>query len=129
MKAELKQKWLEALRGGEIKQAQGVLRDENNAMCCLGVLLDVYDHEGWRTDTALAPVARKPCYPHELATDEHDYISCEFREAARLDFLVEREGGEGSVYVGHRLAKMNDDGKSFQEIADWIEANIPADAA
>lgn len=129
MKAELKKAWVDKLRSGEIKQAQHVLRDENNAMCCLGVLLDVHDHDGWNTDQAIAPVARKPCYPHKLATDEHDYISGESREALGLDFLVERESGSGFVYAGHVLAKMNDDGKSFAEIADWIEANVPADAA
>ena len=42
MKPEIKQKWLDALRGGEYSQGRFQLRDDDNNFCCLGVLCDLY---------------------------------------------------------------------------------------
>jgi hypothetical protein len=42
MPKELKQKWLDALRSGEYKQATGALKN-GNGYCCLGVLQMVAD--------------------------------------------------------------------------------------
>ena len=41
MDAKIKRKWVKALRSGKYKQAEGTLRDEAGAMCCLGVLADI----------------------------------------------------------------------------------------
>lgn len=41
MDANLKVKWLKALRSGEIQQARFSLRREHGSMCCLGVLCKV----------------------------------------------------------------------------------------
>jgi hypothetical protein len=41
MDAEIKQKWVEALRGGQFKQGEGVLRTNDDRYCCLGVLCSV----------------------------------------------------------------------------------------
>ena len=38
MDKKLKQKWIRALRSGKYQQANGVLCNNHNAMCCLGVL-------------------------------------------------------------------------------------------
>lgn len=126
MKAELKQAWLNKLRSGEINQAQRVLRDENNAMCCLGVLLDVTAPDGWGA-IADSGEAKMKCYPHKQSNSDYDFIPSDVREALGLDFMVDRYEGDGRMNVAHRLAAMNDAGKSFAEIADWIESNIPAE--
>ena len=44
MKADVKAKWLERLRSGEIEQATSRLRD-GDSRCCLGVLCDVHAAE------------------------------------------------------------------------------------
>lgn len=40
MTKELKQKWIDALRGGEYEQGYGALKDKDK-YCCLGVLCQV----------------------------------------------------------------------------------------
>ncbi|NBQ68164.1 MAG: hypothetical protein EBU46_04735, partial [Nitrosomonadaceae bacterium] len=46
MKAEIKQRWLNALRSGKYKQGEGSLRQLDNEgkpqYCCLGVLCDLH---------------------------------------------------------------------------------------
>jgi len=44
MKADIKTKWVAALRSGEYEQTEGVLRN-GNGYCCLGVLCDIYSKE------------------------------------------------------------------------------------
>ena len=46
MDADLKAKWLEALRSGKYEQTQGTLRD-GDAFCCLGVLCDLTGRGKW----------------------------------------------------------------------------------
>lgn len=48
MNAEIKKRWLEALRSGEYKQGRGHLRQYErgeHTYCCLGVLCDLYVQE------------------------------------------------------------------------------------
>lgn len=48
MDSEIKAKWLEALRSDEYRQGRlGLRRDD--AFCCLGVLCDVLDANGWKS--------------------------------------------------------------------------------
>lgn len=92
------QKWIDALRSGKYKQANGTLHDPvTGGFCCLGV------------------------YCHVVTKDSKAYLS---------------EGSEGpdQAYdkfehiLGHNLKyelmKMNDNGKTFAEIADVIEENF-----
>lgn len=44
-------RWLGALRSGEYEQGRGLLRESEEAFCCLGVACDVLDPDGWRVDT------------------------------------------------------------------------------
>lgn len=98
MDAELKAKWLTALRSGEFKQARNALHQPKaGGYCCLGVLCVA----GGMDDT--------------LKTADYD----------ALDRIV------GGLPIRDCLTGMNDKaaskgGKTFAEIADWIEANIPA---
>jgi hypothetical protein len=94
---ELKTKWVRALRGGQFKQTKGTLYNSHtNARCCLGVLLKVADHEGADRQGGTLDAAYVGG-PHVFGiSDEHH----------------------------EHLYNMNDNGQSFAEIADWIEANL-----
>lgn len=108
MKAEFKQKWLEALRGGKYKQGKNVLRTAQDEFCCLGVLCDVVSPEGW-----LADDSREGGFLH---SDRKGF----------LPLGVKYETAFPSIHEV-KLTNMNDEGKSFAEIADWIETNVPTE--
>ena len=87
MNAELKAKWVEALRSGEYRQCREQLHGFENQYCCLGVLCKVVNH----------------------STDPD-------RAYRWLDIVT---GGYGP------FVNMNDhEGKSFTEIADYIEKSL-----
>lgn len=53
MDADLKAKWVAALRSGEYQQGQTRLKrtiGDTAKYCCLGVLCDLLDHDGWSED-------------------------------------------------------------------------------
>lgn len=112
MNVELKQKWLEALRSGALRQGRLQLRTQDDRFCCLGVLCHIVDPNGWSS------------------RGQHDGFrhSVDFSGHCESDDLVPAVGI--SQLQCSTLVRMNDgDGCDFAEIADWIEANIPADAA
>ena len=47
MNAEIKARWIEALRSGKYQQGIGYLRSKNDRFCCLGVLCDTYLPSKW----------------------------------------------------------------------------------
>jgi hypothetical protein len=91
MDAELKAKWIGALRSGEYKQGRGKFEHEDK-YCCLGVL----------------------CVVGGIKPIDGDGIG-------NWSFTIDAIGNSGDPHV---LASMNDEGKSFTEIADYIEANL-----
>ncbi len=102
-KEELRRAWLEALRGPDYQQTQGGLRT-GLAFCCLGVLCDLYDHDQWEPDKAFDGYY----YLNHAGT-----LPSDVSKAVGLDshgYLTESE-----------LIKMNDNGKTFPEIADYLE--------
>jgi hypothetical protein len=110
MKAEVKQKWLEALRSGEYAQGQRYLRREGDKFCCLGVLCDLVDPNGW---VSPGPTSR---WAHSI--DFTSLLPLSIARSAGLEYDTKLDD----------LMSMNDRGKPFVEIADWIEANIPAES-
>lgn len=106
MNAELKAKWVEALRSGKYKQGRDGLRSTSGQHCCLGVLCDVINPAGWSS-------------PREFIFEGDQ------REMFLPDALAKRFGIEFETQS--ELAALNDDGTPFAAIADWIEQNIPAD--
>jgi hypothetical protein len=94
MDAQSKAKWVEALRSGKYDQCRTQLRD-GIGFCCIGV--------GYQ-------VLVGSCDEIEVESDETDFAS----DAIGL------RGKEQK-----RLIVMNDDEeKSFEEIADYIEKNL-----
>jgi len=108
MDAEIKAKWLAALRSGEYQQAQGCLRIDDT-FCCLGVLCDVAG-----SDNAAAGGKWTPdgCYRY----------NGEAEETVPPDGLLWRAGLPHSEVM--TLFGMNDSGFSFAEIADYIEEHL-----
>jgi hypothetical protein len=100
MNAEIKERWVAALRGGLYPQTSGSLRD-NFGYCCLGVLCDIVDPEKWEQ------------YGTSFGYENHTaFPPIGLRQDVGLDARVEREA-----------ASMNDNGSSFPEIADFLEKN------
>lgn len=124
MKEQIAKKWVKALRSGKYKQTKETLQDEKG-FCCLGVLCDLappdlghWDPEaadipGERAfitkeggaDTSLLPRAVQKWAG--LATDDGVY-------GTKL-----REDGKRSFDV--TLVDANDEGATFEQIADFIE--------
>lgn len=95
MNKEYKDKWLVALRSGKYSQGHGALLSESGQYCCLGVLVDIAGEMGNH-------YKQQGCL-HPALTKATEL------PLKQQDMLVD----------------MNDvHGKSFDEIADYIEANF-----
>lgn len=94
---EFKEKWVNALRSGEYKQGKNALHNQFfGTYCCLGVAEDILKIKS----------ASTACL-----------VGDGFPEAIR--------GAASSNDLVALLTNMNDNqGKSFSEIADYIEANL-----
>jgi len=95
---EIKEKWINALRSGEYEQIRGALRREEG-FCCLGVLCDIINTDCWFGNTWRR---ESGWLPSELMVD--------------LELSTDAD-----VAV---LAGMNDTGKSFKQIASYIEERL-----
>jgi hypothetical protein len=112
MKAKLRQAWVDALRSGKYPQTKGMLfRKEASALypagyCCLGVLCDV-----------TPGVTRDGMYFEFEGIRMSSTLSNHFNVAVGLS------AGHESKAIG-----LNDTSNwNFNQIADWIEANVPID--
>lgn len=97
MDGKLKSKWVKALRSGNYKQTKGKLKSRNGGFCCIGVICDILGRRWeWK---------------------DGDYVG--------NNIIVNEETKDfaGDIWgdVLQPLVQMNDDGKSFSEIADYIE--------
>lgn len=118
---------LDALRSGKYEQGTGQLRF-NNRFCCLGVACDIYNKETnlgkWIVDSypTLGTLYWTTNRPGEKAIDTtlpnevRDWFgfsessgACNLQD---LDFAI-------------CLADLNDEGNSFEQIANFIESNPP----
>lgn len=104
MDEKVKAKWLEALRSGKYKQGRQSLR-EADSFCCLGVLCDILNSNGWRNVT------------------NNDLLYSFNGELGVIDKrLAKSIGIEECQDI---LIEMNDEKQNdFSEIADYIEANL-----
>lgn len=122
MNADLKQQWIDALRSKQYKQGKKVLCqvDEKGkeSFCCLGVLFDIAGGEvggEWSEPESVfkfSPLARKAIVKSSRSSDS-SMLPNGFTKFSKL-----------SKYTQSELAEMNDNGWSFEKIADWIEKNL-----
>lgn len=111
MDAELKAKWLEALRSGRYDQTTGQLRD-GNCFCCLGVLCDVFDPEAWD----IGGIGDVPEWSYGEGHDQRSEVAV-LPQNFRITYGI-------SPAVQDHVVQMNDAGKTFSEIANYIEAKL-----
>lgn len=109
----MRDRWVEALRGGEYKQIVGSLK-QSGGYCCLGVLCDL-DGAGWTPQLAYKAGPVYSAGPSVHGSEIHT-LSEEREERLEIEHGI----------VG-QVIYMNDSGKTFAEIADWIEANVPVE--
>ncbi len=106
MKKDIADKWVTALRSGKYKQTQGQLKSEDR-YCCLGVLCEISLQGTWKGRT----------YFTGHSTDNDSTVGLTVRDWSGLK---ESCGHLGNTEI-HSLAGMNDEGSTFNEIADIIE--------
>ena len=111
---EFKKKWIAALLSGEYEQGVGLLRNEDNKFCCLGVACNLIDPTKWiyTEKDQLERALDKPAFGWG---DERTiyYIPDELRDQIGLD----------RVDMKH-LAEINDSCIDFVATAEWIEENL-----
>jgi len=118
MKKRIAKKWCEELRSRKYKQGKRRLR-QGEKFCCLGVLCDLAVKAGlgeWKGGE----------YRHTAG--EHDGVSCAVGLVAGVRHwsgVQTYDGAAGNGAAGYAsLARMNDRGVGFPEIADFIEAHV-----
>ena len=95
--------WIEALRSGEYEQTRDILRDEKG-YCCFGVAANLLCPFGWeRTPYGWQWIAA--CNQETLGSITTEKFGVSYRQRVSLK-------------------NMNDDGITFDQIADWIELNL-----
>lgn len=123
MNPEIKKRWVEALRSGKYQQGRQFLAEAEEEegivkYCCLGVLCEVMGIERSLQDSRYyvyggGPSGGRSCY----------YLPAEAVEQAGFteqnpEVLVEISGRRDG------LANLNDQGLSFNKIADIIEKQL-----
>lgn len=112
MDPDTKVKWVAALRSGTFRQGTGFLAakrgDEKFGHCCLGVLCAITPKV--KSAGEISRGVRAYRYGGSVSDA---FLPKPFAEAVGLDQATQ-----------DRLANMNDNGLSFDEIADWIDENL-----
>ena len=110
MRPEIKQKFLEALRGGQYRKCKSVLKN-NDSFCASGVLCDLHAQDTggkWVYDTYLNQAAVAPGIVHEWAGFGAEEYPTLVATVGRNTFP-------------RGLESLNDNGLTFLQIADLIE--------
>ncbi len=109
MNTELKQKWLAALRSGDYKQTKSCLHNKDG-YCCLGVLCDISGIGHWDQNKE---VHGEIPYVASNGKRWFSIAPTEVKQAVAADSV------DSAVWAG--VIDMNDEGKTFAEIADYLE--------
>lgn len=113
LRPAFKKKWLAALRSGEYAQGTEYLCNvgkKYDRFCCLGVACDI-----------LAPGKWEEAYDGGGALSMNDEVGVPPTKI--LDKMFSAKGPDADLVINN-LVKMNDDGKKFKTIANWIERNL-----
>ena len=102
--------WVAALRSGKYKQQQGTLKGEEG-YCCLGVFCSINGKE--------PEVAPFRIY------DSEDQLLVNIYEGSSVLYEFCNQSINNS-FIYDSAIEMNDEGKSFEEIANFIEKEASA---
>ena len=112
-------KWVKALRSGEYKQGKELLR-EGDKFCCLGVACELAVKEGIINNPK---IIQKPFVSHVSPLYEYEKKTTHLPEKV-MKWLGLRDN-EGGFFTGRKkrkyLTTLNDNGRSFKQIARYIE--------
>ena len=107
MNREAGKKWVEALRSGEYEKS--TLRLESpEGFCCLGILCKLAEKEDVPVTTTINGKLAGHTLSHQHQVKEWSGISSD----------------SGDLEDDRRLTHLNDEGSSFEELADIIEKEI-----
>lgn len=127
MKPEIKKRWVEALRSGKYPQAKAALRNKYG-YCCLGVLCDLAIEEGighWGEKCGESDVY--PFITDNASESEWEVLPISVQEWAGLEDRNPTTMTKDRPYKSVRplrLSALNDDGVSFNKIADLISEHL-----
>lgn len=103
MNANVKKKWVAALRSGQYRLTRKQLRKVG--FCCLGVLCDIHDPKKWELE--------------DVSLWSYDGQTESLPQSVREWAGLPEDGKWDGLY------SMNDSGHAnFYKIADWIEENL-----
>lgn len=113
MKPKIKAQWVAALRSGDYKQGIRRLRSAEDDFCCLGVLCNLHAQAhpeiAAKQSTKMSYMGRD-ALPH---TDVYMWAGLSINAELTIGNLR-----------GYSPEYMNDQGKTFAQIADAIEAQL-----
>ncbi len=112
---KFKKDLLKALRSGDYGRIRNQLHDGKNGYCCLGVACKVAGH------TKNIKIYGGKDYPKKKLFRNVPSILC---DSASSEIYENNKSSYNGRTVISILAGMNDSGKSFNKIADWIEKNL-----
>lgn len=115
-------KWIETLETTDFPQGKQSLRSQDG-YCCLGIACDLY--------SKLSPKGLKTDIKEYIdRDDDKEYFTCyygECKEEAYLPVEVSNWLGMIDYHIfgdpQFKLANLNDNGKSFKEIAEFLKTN------
>lgn len=115
---QFKKRWIAALRSGKYTQGVGRLGQSNNGKylhCCLGVACEI-------VGVPRQVISRNNMIMSSTLLNNSEIpVILKSVENAKVTLPTKR----GNIYtVCDKLAKMNDSGKSFERIANYIEKNL-----
>lgn len=106
------QLWVDALRSGRFAQIQQHLQDQKG-YCCLGVACEIYIEQG-----NILPKR----YNRRFRAWEYDGVTTLLPETVKAWLGLNNASGD---FVNNSLIRLNDDRRTFTEIADVIESAPP----
>lgn len=111
---EFRTKWLKALTNGSYRQVASTLVEttpgQKNKYCCLGVACRIKE----------IPVV--DLTPHGMPSS----LTLEQKAILPAAFFLDRKERKQDSKFAKRLANLNDEGKSFKEIAEYIKTRTVA---
>lgn len=131
MKKEIAELWAGALRSGKYAQGVGCLRrvehkdnQITSQFCCLGVLCDLYDSTRW------GPPSNGQKEGHAISYMYGENLpmggsSHALPKGIRIWAGISggRSRGTATLSMENELIQLNDVGRPFEEIAEYIERN------
>ena len=122
MKKTNKKIWVRALRSGQYKQGSGYLCRDGK-YCCLGVAFDVLVDDNWHRELSYSNIWGVTGTERLMSIDDKVLTESYTDECMLTREVLDKI--QLSQKHADKLAQMNDTGATFEDIASWIEKNIP----